>query len=226
MIYFPKTRATLSHEAIIAPGAVFTAQGQAAVRMLGATAEGVAPSTGVLADEVFVGFTMVQTSAYPFREDEANTVESYQVPQTGVLVLARAPKSPADVFIFDNTTGAPVPVTGTVTVVGNRVSGLTAGDFVTITYKFVLTGLEQRGTYGDVQPGGYSGDQLGQIGLVTRGTIYTSFVDTGANWAEAKVIETAAGGYITADKGTGAVIDGWVVDLPTTDIPFLGIEFK
>jgi len=226
MIYFPKTRATLSHEAVIAPGAVFTAQGQAAVRMLGATSQGVAPSTGVKANEIFVGFTMVQTSAYPFREDEQNKIEEYLVPAPGIVTLSRIPKSAQDVFIYNNTDGVAIPVTGAVTVVDDKVSGLPPGVDVTITYKFVMSALEQRGTYGDIQPGGYSGDQLGQVGLVTRGIVYTSQFDAAADWSACKAIETAAGGYITCDKGTGAAIDGWVVELPSSDIPYLGIEFR
>jgi hypothetical protein len=218
--YLPFTRAEQSTEMLIAPGATFQAEGQAVVRTNNATSVGVLPSTGTATD-VFCGFTFAGTSALPFPEPYYNKVEQFLVPSTGTVTLSVTPVA-GQFLVYDNTTNA--VVTGA-TLAGSTISGLTAGDTVTVTYKYALTVVTERALFGDVQPGGYVGSMVGQIGVITRGTIWTSEFDDSKNWAAATAIKLAANGQITDQTGTGVAIQGYVVGVPGQDVPFLGITF-
>jgi hypothetical protein len=191
------------------------------VRAVGAQAAGVMPSTGGTA-EIFVGFSMAGTSAAPFMEGFTNKQETFVVPATGKVTLQFAPV-PTQVFVFDVTTNSAV---ASPTVAGKVVSGLTAGDEVIVTYKYALSVVQARSLQGDVQPGGYSGAYIGQIGLIKRGLIYTSEFDASKDWSAATALKAAAGGQVTDQSGTGITIPGYIVAAPTSEVTFLGLEFS
>ncbi len=222
MIYGPLSKYPDSSEAAVAPGIVINAEGLALVRAKGAQSAGVLPSTGTSAD-VFAGFSLAGTSAAPFAEGFTNKIESFVVPATGAVTLQFAPVA-NQTFVFDNTTDA---ADATFTVAGKLVSGLTVGDEVTITYKYPLTVVQARALVGDIQPGGYSGAYIGQIGLVKRGLVYTSEFDSSKDWAAATAVKLAAGGQLTDQTGTGVAITSClIVATPGAEVPFLGIEFS
>lgn len=222
MIYGPLSKYPDSAEAAVAPGVVVYAEGLALVRAQGAQAAGVLPSTGTSAD-IFAGFSIAGTSAAPFAEGYINKVESFVVPATGNVTL-QFPPVVNQTFVFDNTSNAAVVAP---TVVGKQVTGLTVGDEVTVTYKYPLTVIQARALSGDVQPGGYSGAYIGQIGLIKRGLIYTSEFDASKDWAAATAVKLAAGGQVTDQSGSGvAITNCLIVALPGSDVPFLGLEFS
>lgn len=210
-----------SSEVLVAPGAVFVAEGQAAVRQRGATAAGVMPSTGTSAD-VFAGFVIAGTSAAPFPTMYNNKVEKRIVPSTGTVTLNFTPIV-GQVFVFDNTAGAAV---ADPTVSNKNVSGLTAGNEVTITYRYELSYVQSVALQGNVQPGGYAGAYVGQIGLIKRGTIYTSEYDASVDWNAVSEVKLGANGQVTGDAGTGVAINAVVIAVPTTEVSFLGLEFS
>jgi hypothetical protein len=222
MIYFPLTKIVDSSEAVTAPGANITAEGQALIRVTAAPANGVTVSAGA-ANEIFAGFAIMGTSAAPLPALYATKVETLLVPGSGIVQLAFTPVS-GQLAVFDNTAGAAV---SSPTVVGSTVTTLTAGNTVTVTYKYALTVVQARALQGDVQPGGYVGSYVGQIGVAKRGTIYTDQFDASVNWAAATGIKLAANGQITNQAGTGVALPGaYVVSLPTQEVPFLGLEFS
>jgi len=228
-LYFPGTRLSDSTEMLTAPGAIFLAEGQALVRTQGNTSAGVLVSTGTASD-IFQGFVVAGTSALPFPESYYNKVEQFLVPSTGAITLSLTPVS-GQVFVFDVTANAPVT---SPTVVGNQVTGLTAGDTVNVTYKYSLTIVQERALFGDVQPGGYSGAYVGQIGVATRGVIFTSEFDASQNWAAAgsttaTQLALGASGQVTlanTTAGPNVGIPGSVIAVPGQDYPWLGIEFS
>ena len=221
MIYGPFSKYVDSAEAAVAPGAVIDSEGLVLVRAQAAQAAGVLPSTGGTA-EIFAGFSIAGTSAAPFAEGYTNKQETFVVPATGRVTLQFTPV-PNQVFVFDVTTGTAV---ATPTIVGNQVTGLEVGDEVVVTYKYILNVVQSRALQGDVQPGGYSGAYIGQIGLIKRGLIYTSNFDASKNWAAATGMKAAAGGQVTDQSGTGIAIPGVIVALPTSEVTFLGLEFS
>lgn len=221
MIYGPYSKYIDSAEAMVAPGAVIDAEGLVLVRAAAAQAAGVMPSTGA-ATELFAGFSIAGTSAAPFLEGFTNKQETLTVPATGTVTLQFAPLA-NQAFVFDLTTGAAVaaPV-----VSGKNVSGLDAGDDVVITYKYQLSVTQARSLQGDVQPGGYSGAYIGQIGVLKRGVIYTSEFDASKNWAAATGVKAAAGGQVTDQTGAGPTLPAQIIATPSSEVAFLGLEFS
>lgn len=223
MFYMPKTSLFDSEEGVLSKGAVITAEGQALV----AVADGLKPSEGV-EGEHFAGFVCQRVSATPFLEDFYVRVEELTVATAGAVVLAREPLSAQVVGLVNIATGEAID--GDTTVEGAVVknTNLTEGLQVRITYKYAMTVVEAKSKMGDIQPGGPSGALVGQVGFVSRGTVFTNFFDTTIDWKKAKKIQLAANGMITADKGNGVAIDAFVVadGYPSAMYPFLGIKFS
>jgi len=216
-------------DVLVAPGAVILAESQALVVASGGMSAGVMPATGTASD-IFVGFAFAGTSALPFPEAYTNKVETFVVPTGGMITLSQTPVS-GQVFVLDTTTGTQ---NTSFTVSGANVSGLTAGDTVNVTYKYAMTVIQERALYGDVQPGGYSGAYVGQIGLITRGDVWVTEFNAAANWAGvtntgATQICLAANGQLTVGTpGTtgNAVPNCIVTGIPTQTIPYLGLRFS
>jgi hypothetical protein len=218
------------------------AEGMALVRTAGQMTAGVQPSTGTATD-IFVGFSFAGTSAYPFLELYDNSVETYVV-QGGQISLTFVPvgagTAQVQLFVFDNTANAPVTINGaTQTTAGSTtVTGLTTGDTVTATYKFATSIVQEVARVGNVQPGGYSGALVGQIGVITRGVVYTDQFDASQNWAAAAAtgstqIILGANGQLTlglpdnsATQISGTLFPGFVVSAPNELYPFLAVEFS
>jgi hypothetical protein len=222
MIYFPLSRFPDSSETVVAPGAVITAEGQALVRAPGAPASGVTPSMAANDEEIFAGFAIAGVSAAPMPLSYASKVEEFIVPASGVVALAFTPVA-GQLFAFNVTTGLAI---ASPTIVGKTITGLTAGNTVRVTYHYALSAVQARTLQGDVQPGGYAGSYVGQVGLIKRGVIFTSEFNASVNWAAATGITLAANGKISDQTGTGAIINGYVVAVPSQETPFLGIEFS
>jgi hypothetical protein len=222
MIYGPFSKYLDSSEAVVAPGAVIDAEGLVLVRANGAQAAGVLPSTGGTA-ETFAGFSIAGTSAAPFAEGFTNKQETFRVPASGKVTLQFAPV-PTQFFAFDNDTN--VAVSPAPTLAGKELSGLPVGDSVTITYKYPLTVVQARALHGDVQPGGYSGAYVNQIGLLKRGMVYTDQFDASKNWAAATSVKAAAGGQVTDQSGSGITLPAVIIAVPGSDVTYLGLEFS
>ena len=220
-ISLPLSKFNNSHEAVVAAGAVIQAEGMALVRTSASQSAGVLPSTGGTA-EIFVGFSFAGTSAAPFPEGYTNKVEKFVVPTGGAIALALTPVS-GQVSVYDNTAGA---IVASPTVSGAAITGLTAGHNVTVTYKYAMTVVQARALYGDVQPGGYSGAYVNQIGLVKSGIIYTSEFDASVDWSAATGIKLMANGQLGNQAGSGLAISSSIIALPGVDYPFLGISFS
>jgi len=221
MIYGPFSKYVDSSEAVVAPGAVIDAEGMVLVRASGAQAAGVMPSTGG-SSEVFAGFSIAGTSAAPFMEGFTNKQETFIVPSTGKVTLQFAPV-PNQTFVYDKTTGSAV---SSPSVSGKVISSLTAGDEVVVTYKYALSVVQARSLQGDVQPGGYSGAYIGQIGLIKRGIIYTSEFDASVDWNAATGVKAAAGGQVTNQAGSGIALTAQIISAPSSEVTFLGLEFS
>jgi hypothetical protein len=228
--YLPNTRMADLEDVLVAPGAVILAESQALVVAAGAMSQGVMPATGTASD-IFAGFAIAGTSALPFPEAYTNKVEQFVVPTGGMITLSEMPVS-GQVFVLDTTTNT--AVTG-FTVSGANVSGLTVGDTVAVTYKYAMSIIQERALYGDVQPGGYVGAYVGQIGLVTRGDVWITEFNASANWSMAgtagNMICLAANGQLTlGTPNTGsagnALSNVIVTGIPSMTIPYLGLRFS
>jgi hypothetical protein len=223
MIYSPLSFATRSAEKPLAAGAAITALGQALVYKMENGRQVVDLSAGA-AGEVFAGFSNAQTSATPVTPTSAVKVETLVVPASGVLTVGKTVLA-GTVLVTNAATAAPVAV---VTAVGTAVdvAAASAGLTVRVVYRYALTAAEARSMVGDVQPGGYSGNSYGLAGVAQQGVIYTDVFDSSKNFAAATAIKLAAGGVLTDQTGAGVAISATVVQVPTTDYPFLGVQYN
>ena len=222
MIYAPLSYAIRSTEYPVALGAVIAVNGQALVVANIGNVFGVAPSAGA-AGEVFVGFVSAQVSAAPFLESTAVKVETAIVNGGGTVTLAFAPLA-TTTLIYDNT-AAVVVAQGPAVVTGRVVSVLNPGNSVTITYTYALSVIQAVSLMGNQQPGGSAGAMLNSIGVAQQGRIHTTAFVSNKNYAAATALKLAANGQITDQSGSGVAINAFVTQVPTLDVPFLGIEF-
>lgn len=222
MIYSPLSFFTRSAEKRLAAGAALSSLGQALVYKLENGRQVVDAAAGA-AGEVFAGFANAQTSATPVAPTSAVKVETLVVPSTGVVTVSK-PVLAGTVVVTNVASGAVVAI---VTAVGTAIdlALASAGLTVKVVYRYALSAAEARSLVGDVQPGGYSGDSYGLMGVAQQGVIYTDAFDTSKNFAAATAITLAAGGLLSDQTGTGEVIQAVVVQAPTTDYPFLGVQF-
>jgi len=90
--------------------------------------------------------------------------------------------------------------------------------------------VQMRALYGDIQPGGYVGSYVGQIGVIKRGDVWVTEFDASANWAATPSVWLAPNGQITtfSNKGVAAVqIPNCIVTgVPNMTIPYLGLSFS
>lgn len=225
MLEMSLTRAPISYEAAVAVGQTIVAEGLALVRTNTSQSAGVLPSTGAASD-VFVGFSVAGTSAAPFPLQYMTKVEEFVAPVSGTVELGRAPVS-GQAFLFNVTANSPVTIGGgggNASLTGKTLGNLTATNQYRITYRYALTVTEARSIQGDVQPGGFSGDYVGQIGVISNGLVYTSEFDASKNWAAATSVKLAANGQVTNQDGAGVTIPVQVVAVPGVDYPFLGLR--
>lgn len=224
MLYAPLTSNVRSTEKALASGATITDDGQALVSLLQLGRQVVQPSTGA-AGEVFVGFANLQTSAVPVVPATAVKVDLIEtVPANGVLTLSKTPVS-GSVTVNNFNTKAKIATTA---VSGNTatVASANAGLTVTVTYTYALTVIEARALVGDVQPGGFVGHTVGQVGLSQSGIIYTSCIDTAADWSNATAVKLAANGKLTDQTGSGVAINAVIIQAPSVNYPYLGLQYS
>lgn len=221
MIYAPLSYTNRSKDMPLAVNAILSADGQCLSGNMVNGVYGVDVTAGVATDSV-VGFLMAQTSAVPFLPSTAVKVETLVADGTGKVVLAATPVT-GTVGEFDITANAAVAAP---TVVGNTVTDAsTASHVVRVIYTIALTVNQAKSIAGDVQPGGYSGNVVGTVAVAQQGVIYTDQFDTAVDWSDVtNVPTTGANGKIVAG-GTGVGLNAKVIALPTTDIPFLGLQY-
>jgi len=240
MIYFPLSKFIDSSEAVVTSGFSLVTEGAALVRSSTSTAQGVTLSTGSGTSELFAGFAVAGLSAAPTVPTYGVAVETYTA--TATSLNTALPGVSGQLVILNNGPVAnPLAVPAALTIDGTLISatfnatnvtiagttGLTVGNSYTIVYKYLLSISQARAIQGDVQPGGYAGTAVNQIGVVKRGTIYTSEFDASKNWNVATAIKLNAAGQITDQTGTGTTLVGaYVIAVPTSTVPYLGIEFS
>lgn len=241
MISRPLTRVTNSTEmALSAQSAPLAAEGQALVFEGGVT-DGVLVSNGApiaTGSQSFAGFVFVGTSAYPFPEMDVARCEVLTVGTDGSVTLGEAADGTSasvnSIAVFNNETGAKITGATWAPTSPTLITGLTAGMVVRVVYSAALNAVRAAALYGHTQPGGYAGNYVGQVGMITRGFVATSEFDTSLDWSTANTSATTAivagaNGKLklgASDGSAGAVVKGRVTRLPDDMYPFLGITFN
>ena len=201
---------------------------------LGSGASVVQAGTGT-ANAVHAGaalnvFTRPTTMAYV----DTLTVGATGTPTQGTITLSQTPVAAANVQVTIAgaalTYNAGTPGAGQFSVSGNVVTFNAAqyGLIAVVTYRYNITVLQAQIFVGDGVAGGYTPSAITQsIGCIQRGVIFTSDFDTSKFWGAGNVsnITVAASGLYTIG-GAGAAVTGTVTQIPTGDIPFLGLFIR
>lgn len=189
-------------------------------------------------EDIFEGIAFSQ-----YRSQVSSTkVDTFIVPVGGgTAVLSAVPnggesKVLARVYEADGTTKAAVTQSGAPSAAGQvQLTGNTvafhsddAGKKVEITYSYNLSAIEvQSSAYmGDGVPGAAVSAMTGEVSVGQKGNYFTDQYDTAVDWnAMKKDIKVGNNGIFTrGSSATGAAVNGVVCHVPTSDVPFLGIE--
>lgn len=220
MLYTPKSKFLVGREVATVVSAPVTDDGQVLVTAAGAA--GAFPSTGA-AGEVFLGFSFNQTSGAPYLPATAVKVEEF-VPSGTTYTLQQQVASGSLLALKAGVKDSAVGVAS-----GNAygLTGLTAGASYKVVYTYALSNAQAVALVGNVQPGQHAGVQFGATGVAEQGIVYISNFDTSVNYDATTVLVGLAGGKVgVADTDDEVIIKGKVVELPTVEFPFLGIEFN
>ncbi len=228
MLYFPQTRIELTVERPVVAGVTINAEGAALAGVFAAGVYGVQPSTGT--NDIFAGVAVnqpIQPSTLPF-------IEEVIVSTTGVIQLSYVPIS-GTVYVYNTATGvaltnaASAPTSGQWMYDATNTSALdtnvsNSGVTLTVAYRYSPTVLQAMGMQGMVLPGGPAGAYLGQVGVITRGDVYTSEFDTSADWATAVGVVLQANGHFGATAVAANAIQGvQIIQQPSAGSAYLGL---
>lgn len=233
MLYFPQTRIELTVSRPLAPGAVINAEGAALTGVITAGTYGVKNATGTSADQ-FAGVavdTPIQPLTLPY-------VETNVVPSNGVVQLSFTPNT-GTLLVINNSTGAAMSLVTT-----GPASALTATEYqvdatnpaaldfatsnsgvsMTVYYRYNPTVMQGMFMQGMQLPGGPSGAYLGEVGVITRGDVYTTEFDTSFNWSTAVGVVLEAGGLFTGTTSAASALAGvQILTLPQAGSAYLGL---
>ncbi len=231
MLYFPQTRIELTVERPLLPGVTVNAEGAALAGLISAGAYGVQPSTGT--NDIFAGIAVNS----PINPVSLPYVQTVVVPANGIIPLAFAPIS-GTVLVMNGATAFTQAANGTAQTALTAtqwvndatypatidVLAANSGATLTISYRYSPTVMQAMELQGMVLPGGPAGAYLGQIGVITRGDVYTSEFDTSANWSTAVGVTLEAGGLFGAAATAAAAVPGvQIIALPSSTSAYLGL---
>jgi hypothetical protein len=188
--------------------------------------------TPTIAQTPFLGFCF---SWYETPTSQILT-ETYTVPATSpyTVPLGSTPLNPTTGILVKTASGTKVNYnaaggSGNYTVSGNTLTfdAAQAGQVFTATYGGNITVAQAIQLVGD----GYIGttrpsDVTGTIGLIRQGVIYTSNFNPGVDYSDPSIVlRVGPNGIVDPSYTAGPVIPGYVKELPSAEVPYLGLYF-
>jgi hypothetical protein len=171
------------------------------------------PSTGVWIDTLVVSAT-----TYTVTLTQIPTAASTILVTVGNTMYTQVGSNPtANQYMVGGTNGQTLTFNASA-----------AGQTVSVTYRYSLSIQQAEIFVGDGIAGGYSPSAVtNTVGVIERGIFFTSDFTTATYWGAGNVtnVTLAAGGLFTSG-GAGASVPGTVYQIPTTDIPFLGLYVR
>ena len=230
MLYFPQTRIELSIERPLLPCVTVNAEGSALSGIISAGAYGVQPTTGTA--DIFAGVAVNS----PINPLNLPFIDTIVVPATGIVQLSYTP-IPGTMLVMNGSTPFTQATNGTAQsalTATQWVNGSVPGQILvnvsnsaatlSVAYRYAPTVMQAMMLQGMVLPGGPAGAFLGQVGVITRGDVYTSEFDTSANWSTAVGVTLEANGLFGAASTAATAIPGaQIIALPSHSSAYLGL---
>lgn len=148
--------------------------------------------------------------------------------------LSFTPQSSTEILIKNAAgvalvAGDPAVAAGNYSITGNVLTLNSAlnDTNITVTYKKTLTVLEAERFWGHgVQIAPRESSALtGSVSVLRRGKVFLDNFNAASDWAAGGVVYAAANGIFTKTN-TGIVVpSARILNVPSTDVPFLGLEF-
>ena len=203
----------------------------------------VGPSVGAANTEEFAGFALNERTAPALFPSVllsqvvvlvTGTTYGVSLPRPVVGAVRVAYTTSGTALTLSGSGGTAAPNAGEYRITSGNIVEVNVADLakkINITFKYSPTIQDILTLGGDNSPTTFLSivQFTGNTGVIEEGVIFTSFFDVAidwANWTPTVGLKLAANGVITSAAGTGATITrGRVVAAPTTDIPFLGVDF-
>lgn len=222
MLDFSKTRIELSVERPVAQGQVVHAEGVLLQGDLSTGVYGVTPAASGAKD----GLAGVSVNSVTWQPTVPH-IEEFVVDATMKVTLGFTPIGTPTAFKVDPDTGllsaATIDMAATGTV--GTLSGVAEKDVVRVVYQYSPTMLQIMALQGNILPGGPAGHYLGQVGIITRGDVFTDQWDVSADWSTAKGVRAGANGMFVPVADVADGIQGiTIIELPSVGSPFLGLN--
>lgn len=229
MLYFPQTRIENSVERPVAQGSQITAEGAALVGALVTGIFGVRQSSGASGERLHgVSINSVTSMTQVPRIEEAVLGNTNSIilgaeaiggsPRVvvGTTVLTAGPAASATQYAVDPTNARRFLFDASF-----------QAQLVTIAYAYAPTLAQAMALQGNVLPGGPAGQYLGQVGVITRGDVYTDQWDTAADWSTAVGVALGANGKFVPVAAIANAIEGvTILELPSAARSFLGLSIN
>lgn len=231
MLYFPQTSIEISRERPVAQGSQITAEGAALVSVLVGGVFGVKQSTGA-AGEVLAGVSINTVTGLT----QVPKIDEAVLGNSNAIVLGAEP-IPGTVRVIRADTNAELTAAATADATHYAVDAGNPKRFLfdaalqgtgfQIVYAYAPTLAQAMALQGNVLPGGPAGQYLGQVGVISRGDVYTDQWDTTGDWSTAVGVVLKANGKFGPAATAGAALRGvQIIELPTAGRSYLGININ
>jgi len=180
------------------------------------------PLTGVYMETVTVNATTYTATLSNALAGNGTELLAYDTNTTSDLTSQTA-ASPASGFV--QTTN------GSTTITFNSNA---AGHVVNVQYRYNLTAQQSLALAGTGIPGNQAPQVTGKLDVIRKGIVYTDQFNAGIDWTTWAALASTSG-VIVGNSGqftlgaltAGAVVPNAVItQIPTSDLPFLGIYFS
>ena len=222
MLSFPQTRIELSNERAVAAGSLVHAEGVLLMNDLTGGVHGVKPA----AAGTTAGLAGISVNSVTY-QPTVPMIQEFVVDATLKVTVAFPPLGTPKAYKVNPVTGALTAAAITMAGLVGTLTGVADKDTVRVVYQYSPTMLQIMSLQGNILPGGPAGHYLGQVGVITRGDVFTDQWDVAGDWSTATGVVAGANGLFAPTANAAAALKGVaIIELPSAGSTFLGLNIN